>query len=136
MRVVTATAARATAHRLPPITNTCARLSTQSGAVLLDGCDLQTLQLRWLRRQMGLVSQARGGMVVAGWWDVCGGGGWVWVGGPRSALRGWHHPHPPPSAIANEQEPALFAATIRENIAMGCPGASEAQVVAAATAAK
>lgn len=33
-------------------------LSSQSGSVLLDGFDIRTLQLRWLRNQMGLVSQA------------------------------------------------------------------------------
>lgn len=28
-----------------------------SGQVLVDGCDIKTLQLRWLRKQIGLVSQ-------------------------------------------------------------------------------
>lgn len=28
-----------------------------SGEVLVDGCDIKTLQLRWLRKQIGLVSQ-------------------------------------------------------------------------------
>ena len=29
----------------------------EKGAVLLDGVDIRTLQLRWLRQQIGLVSQ-------------------------------------------------------------------------------
>ena len=61
----------------------------QGGAVLLDGRDMRTLQLRWLRSQMGLVSQ----------------------------------------------EPALFAANIRDNIAMGLPRATDEQIIQAATAA-
>ncbi|XP_031126995.1 ABC transporter B family member 1-like [Ipomoea triloba] len=57
-----------------------------SGQVLLDGHDIKTLKLRWLRQQIGLVSQ----------------------------------------------EPALFATTIKENILLGRPGASDAEVEAAA----
>ena len=30
-----------------------------SGSVSLDGADLRTLNLKWLRQQMGLVSQAQ-----------------------------------------------------------------------------
>ncbi|VFR00063.1 unnamed protein product [Cuscuta campestris] len=57
-----------------------------SGEVQLDGQDIKTLKLRWLRQQIGLVSQ----------------------------------------------EPALFATTIKENILMGKPGASDAEIEAAA----
>ncbi|CAH9113878.1 unnamed protein product [Cuscuta epithymum] len=57
-----------------------------SGQVLLDGHDLKMIKLRWLRQQIGLVSQ----------------------------------------------EPALFATTIKENILMGRPGASDAEVESAA----
>lgn len=59
------------------------------GQVLLDGRDLKSLKLTWLRDQVGLVSQ----------------------------------------------EPTLFATTIYENIAMGKPGCSRAEVEAAAEAA-
>ncbi|KFM27090.1 ABC transporter B family member 4 [Auxenochlorella protothecoides] len=60
-----------------------------AGAVLLDGVDLRSLQLRWLRRQLSLVSQ----------------------------------------------EPMLFATSIRDNIALGRAGATDAEVEAAARAA-
>ncbi|KAJ8750357.1 hypothetical protein K2173_014272 [Erythroxylum novogranatense] len=59
------------------------------GQVLLDNVDIKTLQLRWLRDQIGLVNQ----------------------------------------------EPALFATTIIENILYGKPDASMAEVEAAASAA-
>ncbi|KAM3390803.1 hypothetical protein ACQJBY_012425 [Aegilops geniculata] len=58
------------------------------GQVLLDNVDIKTLQLRWLRDQIGLVNQ----------------------------------------------EPALFATTIIENILYGKPDATIAEVEAAATA--
>ncbi|KAF8660180.1 hypothetical protein HU200_057745 [Digitaria exilis] len=58
------------------------------GQVLLDNVDIKTLQLRWLRDQIGLVNQ----------------------------------------------EPALFATTILENILYGKPDATIAEVEAAATA--
>lgn len=60
-----------------------------AGAVLLDGMDLTTLDLHWLRNQIGLVSQ----------------------------------------------EPNLFDGTIKDNILFGRPGASDAEVEAAAKAA-
>jgi ATP-binding cassette subfamily B protein len=60
-----------------------------AGAVLLDGQDLRSLNLRFLRAQMGLVSQ----------------------------------------------EPALFSASIAENIGYGRPEATEEDIVAAARAA-
>lgn len=59
------------------------------GQVLLDNVDIKTLQLRWLRDQIGLVNQ----------------------------------------------EPALFATTILENILYGKPDATTAEVEAAASAA-
>ncbi|KAJ9683662.1 hypothetical protein PVL29_019296 [Vitis rotundifolia] len=59
------------------------------GQVLLDNVDIKTLQLRWLRDQIGLVNQ----------------------------------------------EPALFATTILENILYGKPDATPAEVEAAASAA-
>ncbi|KAI4346422.1 hypothetical protein L6164_007318 [Bauhinia variegata] len=59
------------------------------GQVLLDNVDIKTLQLRWLRDQIGLVNQ----------------------------------------------EPALFATTILENILYGKPDATMAEVEAAASAA-
>ncbi|RVW82613.1 ABC transporter B family member 19 [Vitis vinifera] len=59
------------------------------GQVLLDNVDIKTLQLRWLRDQIGLVNQ----------------------------------------------EPALFATTILENILYGKPDATAAEVEAAASAA-
>ncbi|KAL4197759.1 hypothetical protein AMTRI_Chr04g252710 [Amborella trichopoda] len=59
------------------------------GHVLLDNVDIRTLQLRWLRDQIGLVNQ----------------------------------------------EPALFATTIRENILYGKPDATNDEVEAAAAAA-
>lgn len=59
------------------------------GQVLLDNVDIKTLQLKWLREQIGLVNQ----------------------------------------------EPALFATTILENILYGKPDASMAEVEAAASAA-
>ncbi|GMH26965.1 hypothetical protein Nepgr_028808 [Nepenthes gracilis] len=59
------------------------------GQILLDGVDIRTLQLRWLRDQIGLVNQ----------------------------------------------EPALFATTILENILYGKPDATMAEVEAAASAA-
>ncbi|GAB2287878.1 ABC transporter B member 19 [Dionaea muscipula] len=59
------------------------------GQILLDGVDIKTLQLRWLRDQIGLVNQ----------------------------------------------EPALFATTILENILYAKPNASFAEVEAAASAA-
>jgi ABC-type multidrug transport system fused ATPase/permease subunit len=61
----------------------------QAGRVLLDGVDLATLDLRWLRLQMALVPQ----------------------------------------------EPILFSSSIGENIAYGRPGASAAEIRAAAAAA-
>ncbi|KAF8396545.1 hypothetical protein HHK36_018169 [Tetracentron sinense] len=57
-----------------------------SGGVLLDGHDIKTLKLRWLRQQIGLVSQ----------------------------------------------EPALFATTIKENILLGRPDATQVQIEEAA----
>ncbi|KAL6518919.1 ABC transporter B member 19 [Orobanche hederae] len=59
------------------------------GEILLDDIDIKTLQLRWLRNQIGLVNQ----------------------------------------------EPALFATTILENILYGKPDATMAEVEAAASAA-
>ncbi|EES12287.1 hypothetical protein BDA96_06G116700 [Sorghum bicolor] len=59
------------------------------GQVLLDNVDIKTLQLKWLREQIGLVNQ----------------------------------------------EPALFATTILENILYGKPDATMAEVEAAATSA-
>jgi ATP-binding cassette subfamily B protein len=61
----------------------------QGGAIRLDGRDLRTLDPRWLRRQVGVVSQ----------------------------------------------EPILFSASVAENIRYGRPGASDAEVEAAARAA-
>ncbi|KAK9158581.1 hypothetical protein Scep_005155 [Stephania cephalantha] len=57
-----------------------------AGQVLLDGNDIKTLKLRWLRQQIGLVSQ----------------------------------------------EPALFATTIRENILLGRPDATQVEIEEAA----
>ncbi|GAB2300622.1 Multidrug resistance protein 1 [Dionaea muscipula] len=57
-----------------------------SGQVMLDGHDIKTLKLRWLREQMGLVSQ----------------------------------------------EPALFATTIKENILLGKPDATQVEIEEAA----
>jgi ATP-binding cassette subfamily B (MDR/TAP) protein 1 len=56
------------------------------GSVSLDGVDLKDLNVKWLRQQIGLVSQ----------------------------------------------EPKLFAASIRENIASGAPGATDEQIEQAA----
>ena len=56
------------------------------GSVTLDGRDLRTLNVKWLRQQIGLV----------------------------------------------QQEPKLFECTIRENIALGAPGASDDQIERAA----
>lgn len=60
-----------------------------TGEILLDNVDIKTLQLRWLRNQIGLVNQ----------------------------------------------EPALFATTILENILYGKPDATMAEIEAAASAA-
>lgn len=60
-----------------------------TGEILLDDVDIKTLQLRWLRNQIGLVNQ----------------------------------------------EPALFATTILENILYGKPDATMAEVEAASSAA-
>ena len=60
-----------------------------AGQVLLDNVDIKTLQLKWLRDQIGLVNQ----------------------------------------------EPALFATTILENILYGKPDATMAELEAAATSA-
>ena len=60
-----------------------------TGQVLLDNVDIKTLQLKWLRDQIGLVNQ----------------------------------------------EPALFATTILENILYGKPDATMTEVEAAASAA-
>jgi len=57
-----------------------------SGSITLDGNKLSSLNVRWLRQQIGLVSQ----------------------------------------------EPKLFACTIRENIKIGCPDATDEEVEAAA----
>ena len=57
-----------------------------SGVLLLDGADIKTLNLKWLRRQLGLVSQ----------------------------------------------EPTLFVGTVTENILMGNPKATQAEVEDAA----
>lgn len=61
----------------------------QSGRILLDGVDVETLDLRWLRRNVALVLQ----------------------------------------------DPIIFSASIGENIAYGRPGASAAEIEAAAAAA-
>lgn len=58
----------------------------RSGLITLDGVDLRTLNLKWLREQIGLVSQ----------------------------------------------EPKLFAQSIRNNIAIGLPGATQEQIEEAA----
>lgn len=60
-----------------------------AGQVLLDGVDIRTLQLKWLRDQIGLVNQ----------------------------------------------EPALFATSILENILYGKPDATMDEIEAAASAA-
>lgn len=60
-----------------------------AGQILLDNVDIKTLQLKWLRDQVGLVNQ----------------------------------------------EPALFATTILENILYGKPDATMADVESAASAA-
>ena len=57
-----------------------------AGSITLDGEDLRNLNLRWLRQQIGLVSQ----------------------------------------------EPKLFATSIRDNIAVGSPGATDEDIVQAA----
>jgi ATP-binding cassette subfamily B (MDR/TAP) protein 1 len=57
-----------------------------SGSITLDGNDIRSLNVQWLRSQIGLVSQ----------------------------------------------EPKLFALSIRENIAIGCPGATSEQIEEAA----
>lgn len=64
-------------------------LNAVAGQVLLDNVDIRTLQLKWLRDQIGLVNQ----------------------------------------------EPALFATTILENILYGKPDATMAEVENAASAA-
>lgn len=64
-------------------------VSKWTGEILLDNVDIKTLQLRWLRNQIGLVNQ----------------------------------------------EPALFATTILENISYGKADATMAEVEAAASAA-
>ena len=64
-------------------------LMVHAGQVLLDNIDIKTLQLKWLRDQIGLVNQ----------------------------------------------EPALFATTILENILYGKPDATMAEVEIAASAA-
>ena len=64
-------------------------LMVHAGQVLLDNIDIKTLQLKWLRDQIGLVNQ----------------------------------------------EPALFATTILENILYGKPDATMAEVETAASAA-
>ena len=56
------------------------------GSITLDGTNLKELNVKWLRKQIGLVSQ----------------------------------------------EPKLFALSIRENIALGCPGATDEQIEKAA----
>jgi ATP-binding cassette subfamily B (MDR/TAP) protein 1 len=58
----------------------------RSGVITLDGVDLRTLNIKWLRQQIGLVSQ----------------------------------------------EPKLFAQSIRDNIAIGLPGATQKQIEEAA----
>lgn len=57
-----------------------------TGQVLLDGHDIKELKVRWLRQQIGLVSQ----------------------------------------------EPALFATTIRENMLLGRPDATQVEIEEAA----
>ncbi len=37
-----------------------------AGSVLLDGRDIKTLNLKWLRRQIGIVSQEPGAFVMLG----------------------------------------------------------------------
>ncbi len=58
----------------------------KSGSITVDGVDIRSLNLKWLREQIGLVSQ----------------------------------------------EPKLFAQSIRENIAIGLPGATQEQIEEAA----
>ena len=58
----------------------------QEGTIALDGIDIKSLNVTWLREQIGLVSQ----------------------------------------------EPKLFAMSIRDNIAIGCPGASQEEIELAA----
>lgn len=58
----------------------------QHGSITLDGKDLRSLNIKWLRDQIGLVSQ----------------------------------------------EPVLFATSIRDNIAIGCPGSTQEQIEKAA----
>ncbi len=92
------------------------------GAVLLDGVDLRALKLSWLRQQVGMVSQVRipRGTQV----HVCG--GWEARTQSRDGATGWR---------SNAQEPTLFATTIFDNIAIGKPGATREEVLAAALAA-
>jgi ATP-binding cassette subfamily B (MDR/TAP) protein 1 len=59
----------------------------QGGCVMLDGVDIRSLKLSWLRNQVGLVSQ----------------------------------------------EPVLFATSVRDNIAMGKPDATDAEIMASRT---
>jgi ATP-binding cassette, subfamily B (MDR/TAP), member 1 len=43
--------------RRAPVSMTCKVWGVQAGQVLLDGVDIRSLSLQWLRRQVGLVSQ-------------------------------------------------------------------------------
>ena len=61
-------------------------LFSYSGQILLDGHDIRTLNLRWLRQQLGLVSQ----------------------------------------------EPVLFATSIKENLLLGRPDATQVEIEEAA----
>lgn len=61
----------------------------EGGNIQLDGYNIASMNISWLRNQFGIVGQ----------------------------------------------EPVLFATTIRENIAYGKPGATEEEIIAAATSA-
>ena len=117
--------------------------------ILLDGMDVRTVPLQWLRRQMGLVSQVPllfpahpGNDVLTRTTTSLGS---MRESSARSTLRvvpaaassqldandAQHHSRATPPA-AGLQEPTLFQTTIYNNIVYGNPDATPEQVHAAA----
>jgi ABC-type multidrug transport system fused ATPase/permease subunit len=98
-----------------------------AGTVRLDGADLRTLNVAWLRRQFGLVSQVGQRFQE----NTEGESGRDDSGRARAGVAR-KHPHSPGNGRAASmcaQEPVLFSSTIAANVRYGKENASQEEVL-------
>ena len=84
---------------------------------MLDGVEIKTLNLKWLRKQMGLVGTD------------------PYPSSPNPDPYPYLTSDPTPTPDQVGQEPVLFEGTVAENIGYGKEGATQAEIEEAATAA-